>query len=316
MTLEEIFPENLRRLWQEMAEATVPRGWINIEGGGVEQQWNRRLFLWHCANYAGALTIFSQENRNLRILELGCGSGALTQAFARVMPPGWCLVATDYSPRLIEFARVRNSGFTPQDLELEPRLQFACLNAQEIRTSFLLGFDGVMFLEVIEHLPSRSVSDLLTRLERGLKPGGLVVFTTPDRSPFPRPFSGYVYHQIEFRYETLREFLSNPENNPFRNFQIFRLVSPKIIEQAVKGEQRGGYFLNRLFGVVERLSARSAGLRWAKEELTDRFYRLTGRFLAQKSFDSEPYLKDIRLVTEELKEYDRQSFSLIAVLRK
>ena len=36
-----------------------------------------------------------------RVLELGCGSGALTYAFARAMPPGWSIIATDYSEKLL-----------------------------------------------------------------------------------------------------------------------------------------------------------------------------------------------------------------------
>ena len=38
------------------------------------------------------------------VLELGCGSGALSHAFARAMPDGWRLLATDYSDELVAHA--------------------------------------------------------------------------------------------------------------------------------------------------------------------------------------------------------------------
>lgn len=312
----EAFLENLNRLWQEVGKITAPRDFVNFEGGGVEQQWDRRLLLHHCANYAAALTIFSIEKRNWRILELGCGSGTLSQAFARLMPEGWRLVATDYSPRLIEYARASYSsqkGFLPH---LKQRLRFEQLNTKEISLPVLQEFDGVMLLEVIEHLSPRQVTDLLLRLHQGLNPGGMVVISTLDRSPFPRPFSGYVHHQIEYRYETLREFFSYRQNNPFEKFSIFRLVSPKIASKAVRQEARGGYFLNRLLGVWEKMSQRYTAFETIKKKVAGVFYPISISLFSQRGFNPDLYLKEVQLITTKPEERNRHSFSLVAVLRK
>lgn len=296
----------VRKIWAEIPEVAAGRRFVNLEGGGVEQQPDRRLRLHHCANYAAALSILSTAERNINVLELGCGSGALSRAFARTMPSGWKLVATDYSRRLIDYARENHTL---------PNLIFAALDAARITPGLLADIDAVMFLEVIEHLPRCQVAELFSCLYQGLGPGGTVIISTVDRSPFVRPFSGYPHHQTEYRYETLQKFLQDRRINPFEEVTIFRVVSPRIVRAAIRAENRGGYFLNRLAGLVGRL-IRPAQLTRSQERLSVLLSFLYRQIVPRRRFAIDDYLTDMALVTVNAEKYNQSSFSLIAVLRK
>lgn len=301
------FRESLQRIWDEVERMAVARQFLNVEGGSVEQVRDYRLRLHHCANYAAALTILGAEAKPLRILELGCGSGILSAAFARLMPSDWSLLATDYSRRLIDYARSR----FPQ-----ANLRFECISTNELEPDRLKNFDAVMFLEVIEHLTEEEAIALFSRLYSGLAPGGMVVISTVDRSPFKRQFSGYGPHQIEYRYTTLRDFLNDKGKNRFERVDIFRLTSRRIVQEAVRSEVWGGYFINRTVALISRLVQRYPGLIQSTERLANFSFRMYDRFVPRRQFKLNGYIEEIRLITEQPELHDTDSFSLVAVLRK
>ena len=49
----------------------------------------------------------SQVGPGMRVLELGCGAGAITEELARRVEPGGEVVALDIQPEMLEKARVR-----------------------------------------------------------------------------------------------------------------------------------------------------------------------------------------------------------------
>ncbi len=324
--LSERLRENFWRIWQELNQADTPKDYFNLEGGSVEQVRDMRLRFHHCANYAAALTILQERlvpseqkgippqgrnggvegQGNLHILELGCGGGALTFAFARVMPSGWQLLAADYSEQLIDYA---------QKVRRAENLRFQRVEINNLDIGFLNDVDGVMFLEVIEHLPQKVVRNLLCHLYQGLRPGGLVIISTLDRSPFRRGFSGYPPHWIEYRYETLSGFLTDKSNNPFEVLKIFRLGSEKIVRAAVRAEEMGGYFVNRLNGLVKRFAKKYAGFNFCQERLGAVFFRLYSRIPFKMDFGIEGYVNELYFINEGETD-DKSSFSLVAVLRK
>ncbi|MGQ9707813.1 MAG: class I SAM-dependent methyltransferase [bacterium] len=306
VSLTQGFRVNVCKIWQQLMGLQGPGDFANLEGGSVEQHQDLRLRFHHCANYAAALTVLTEERRSLRVLELGCGSGALSFAFARVMPSDWTLIATDYSRHLIEFARQNR---------VQDNLRFRCIDIKNFDEQVLNEVDGVMFLEVIEHLPQVVVRDLLHRLYRGLKSQGVVVISTLDRSPFRRNFSGYYPHRFEYRYETLLSFLSNRKNNPFSDFTILRLLSPKIVRAAVRAEDNGGYLCNRLIGMAKNLSDRHPEVGWYQKRLATFLFRVYGFLPAKRDFDLKGYLDDLQLITNRTADVNN-SFSLVAVLRK
>lgn len=304
---DRVFRQILQRVWDEVERVSSADEFLNVEGGSVEQVRDYRLRLHHCANYATALTILGAEAKPLRILELGCGSGILSAAFARLMPSDWSLLAIDYSRRLIDYARSR----FPQ-----ANLRFECISANELKPEFLKNFDAVMFLEVIEHLTEEEAVALFSCLYAGLAPGGMAVFSTVDRSPFKRQFSGYGPHQIEYRYTTLRDFLNDKGKNPFEQVDIFRLTSRRIVQEAVRSEVWGGYFVNRAVVLINRFIQRHPGLVQSTEKIANFSFRMYDRFVPRKAFKLDGYLNEIKLITEQPELYDADSFSLVAILRK
>ncbi len=99
-----------------------------------------------------------------RLLDLGCGNGALTAALLR---PGWNVTAIDWSPRAIGIAQAAYRGICFIAADVTAPLE-------EIAQS---SFDAVLSAEVIEHV--RDPRGLLANARRALKPGGKLVITTP-----------------------------------------------------------------------------------------------------------------------------------------
>ncbi|MBN2536738.1 class I SAM-dependent methyltransferase [candidate division WOR-3 bacterium] len=301
------YRDRVRQVWTGLRAAEPAADFRNTEGGSVEQHLDRRLQLHHCANYAAVLSLLGETGRDLSLLELGCGSGALSHAFARAMPPGWRLLATDYSDELVEHARARHSL---------PNLSFERLDLLDLGPDRLRDVDVVLFLEVIEHLEQQAAAELLARLHSGMKPGGRVVLTTLDRSPFPRAFSGYAPHVVEYTWRSLSEFLGRPENSPFERFRVCRLVSARIAGDAVRAEQRGGYVANRFQRRVLGLAARSPSFDRFRRGLYSGIYRLYARLPRRDRFDFEGHLATMALATDGFEQLDPVSFGLVAVLEK
>lgn len=106
---------------------------------------------------------------SLRILDVGCGGGLLSEQLARM---GAQVVGVDASRGNIEAAR---SHAAAQDIKVDYRLG----EADDVLSQGEL-FDVVLALEVVEH-----VSDVPTFLKRAaasLAPGGLMFISTIDRT--------------------------------------------------------------------------------------------------------------------------------------
>jgi 2-polyprenyl-3-methyl-5-hydroxy-6-metoxy-1,4-benzoquinol methylase len=313
------FRADVKRIWDEFQRLDKSREFGNLEGGSVEQQRDRRLQLHHCANYAAVLAVLRGSGHDpkspedfghvpsLRLLELGCGSGALTSALARVMPEGWTIEATDYSEPLLAGARSRFEC---------ANLSFRHLDVRSIGPERLAGVDAVLLLEVIEHLPQDEASGLLRRVYDVLPTGGLMVMTTLDRAAFPRAFSGYAPHFHEYTHQSLSRLLQNRRFSPFEACDVFRIVSPRIIGEAVRAEERGGYFVNRLQRLVLNIGRRHAEFSAFRGWLESRLFRLYTVLPEKDGFDFEGYLNTLEFVRSEPELRDRDSFGLVAVLKK
>jgi 2-polyprenyl-3-methyl-5-hydroxy-6-metoxy-1,4-benzoquinol methylase len=313
------FRADVRRIWDEFQRLGRSREFGNIEGGSVEQQRDKRLQLHHCANYAAVLSVLKSLGHDpksgedfghvpsLRLLELGCGSGALTSVLARVMPEGWTIEATDYSEPLLAGARARFEC---------PNLSFRHLDARAIGPERLAGVDAVLLLEVIEHLPQDEASGLLQSVYGALPSGGEMVMTTLDRAAFPRPFSAYAPHFVEYTHRSLSEFLRDPQHSPFEEYDVFRLVSERIVSESVRAEARGGYFVNRLQRRLLGISQRHPRFGAFRSWLESRLFRLYSLLPDTDRFDFEGYLNTLEFIRSEPELHDRDSFGLVAVLKK
>ena len=108
--------------------------------------------------------------RGLRILDIGCGGGLLSEPMARL---GADVVGADAAERNIPVARIHaeQSG-----LEIDYRHTTA-----EALSEAGEQFDVVLNMEVVEHVASPQ--DYLTACQQLLKPGGLHICSTLNRNP-------------------------------------------------------------------------------------------------------------------------------------
>ena len=314
MTDGAAFREDVRRIWDELQRIESSRKFGNLEGGSIEQQRDRRLQLHHCANYAAVLQVLSQTDRTrptgqtgMRLLELGCGSGVLTSALAQVMPDGWTIEATDYSEHLLASAKERFE---------RDGLSFSLLDVRSIRPEHLDGIDAVLLLEVIEHLPADEAEGLLRRVYDALPSGGMMVLTTLDRAAFPRPFSGYAPHHVEYTWSSLDRFLGDRQRSPFEEHRVYRLVSERIVTESVRNEERGGYFVNRLQRLMLELGRRHAEFGALRGWVESRLFHMYSFLPDHNGFDFDGYLATLDFIRSEPEQHERDSFGLVAVLRK
>lgn len=106
-----------------------------------------------------------------RALDVGCGAGLLTEPLARL---GATATGLDAAPENIAAAQAHARG---QQLTIDYR-------ATPVEDMTDTGFDLVTSMEVIEHVadPAAFVAALAAKLA----PGGLLILSTPNRTPLSR----------------------------------------------------------------------------------------------------------------------------------
>ncbi len=106
----------------------------------------------------------------LRILDIGCGGGLLSEPMARL---GATVVGADAAPRNIPVAQIHaeQSGLTI-DYRVTTAEDMAAAGEQ---------FDVVLNMEVVEHVADPLA--YLTACQQLLKPGGLMICSTLNRNP-------------------------------------------------------------------------------------------------------------------------------------
>ncbi len=108
-------------------------------------------------------------NKNLKILDIGCGGGLVAEPFARM---GFDVAAIDASEKNIEVAKIHAEK---SDLKIDYRASSAEELAKEGKK-----FDVVFALEIIEHVAD--VENFVKSCATLAKPNGLVFFATMNRT--------------------------------------------------------------------------------------------------------------------------------------
>ena len=108
-----------------------------------------------------------------RILEVGCGEGAVTERLA-VAYPNAQITAIDITPRVGRLYR------GPTD-----RVRFRQCAVQDIEAQEPGSFDLVMIADVIHHVPLELRKGLLDAIKGCLAPGGSLIFKEWERSHTP-----------------------------------------------------------------------------------------------------------------------------------
>lgn len=123
---------------------------------------------------ATMLSRLPADLNGLRVLDAGCGTGAMTVELARA---GAEVVAADISPKLIDIARGRLPA------ALAPQVSF---HAGDMTDETLGSFDFVVAMDSLIYYRAPDIGSLLTRL--GKRTRGAVVFTVAPRTPFLMTF--------------------------------------------------------------------------------------------------------------------------------
>ena len=122
-------------------------------------------------DYLARIIQWAPEPR--RILEIGCGEGAVTERLAGAYPQAEIL-ATDISERLGRLYQGRSDG-----------VRFVRATAAEIATAEAGAFDLVLFTDVLHHVPKLQRSAILADAARALAPGGTLIVKEWARRPTP-----------------------------------------------------------------------------------------------------------------------------------
>ncbi len=123
------------------------------------------------------------DRKDLTILDIGCGTGAMSQKLAR-----WgSVISADFSPLALSYSRRRS-------------LRRLCVS-DAMRLPFRDGsFDVIVALDILEHLPDDEAA--LREFYRVLKPGGRVIATVPA---YQSLWSGHDVALMHFRRYVARE---------------------------------------------------------------------------------------------------------------
>ena len=152
------------------------------------------------ANYALALKqlrqrLASTNGRAPRILDIACGDGVMTYRMRRA---GMDVVGLDLEQLALLIAR---DQLTKRDAHGTEFVRGSCMALPFPNGSF----DGAVALELIEHLDPALNDTFLSEIRRVLKPGGVVVITTPHKQT---PELRSIYHTQEFSGNELKGLLA------------------------------------------------------------------------------------------------------------
>lgn len=113
--------------------------------------------------------------RNGRVLDLGCGFGLFSLYFAS-LEPGRRITGIDRDVRRIELARASAERLRIDNVDYHAG-DGLDWNSDE-------AFDAIYLLDLLHHLPKRSVQGFLEKLRSRLAPGGVLVLKDVEDRPW------------------------------------------------------------------------------------------------------------------------------------
>ena len=151
-----------------------------------------------------------------RILEVGAGEGKLRELLAERRP---------------------NARYESMDIDPNGRHDYAALDDAPG------GYDCVLALEVVEHLPLEEIAPWLTRLRELLSPGGRLVLSTPNTF-YPPAYLRDATHRTPLCYDELAGLC---DAAGFRVLRIVRIHHDPLPRKLLRRYLFGWLF--RLIGI-------------------------------------------------------------------
>lgn len=176
-----------------------------------------------------------------RVLDFGCGLGHLVEFLCQMDARPSVVEGVDFSAKSVEETVERCKRYSNFG---------GCLLAQDLPSSLEDdSFDVVFLIEVIEHLEDEELAASFNEIRRVLKPGGILVITTPNDENLERkqrmcPDCGAIFHPKQhvksWSVETLTAAMDREgfvrEDCQATNWQI--LSRPKVVSSTQLGLYR------------------------------------------------------------------------------
>ncbi len=180
--------EDAFQQWRDMCFRKLPPGAMSV-GAGLEIS-SPALYLSLMAP-AYALAGKYVEDAPVQILECGCGTGYGTFCLGKVLPQGSSITGTDTVPELVAYANANHA---------RPGVLFRRADATDLSFESE-SIDMVLAVfAIVQDMTRSETKCCLSEIARVLKPGGQLVFTTPNRE-----LSQDLYHE-------------NPDDDPKLRF--------------------------------------------------------------------------------------------------
>ncbi len=109
--------------------------------------------------------------KNLKVLDVGCGAGLLSEGLAQL---GAEVSGLDLADDLIKVARNHAE-------KSHLKIDYYCQDLKEFSLTHLEKFDAIFCLEMLEHVDD--FDQIIEQMSRALKPGGKIFLSTIDRNP-------------------------------------------------------------------------------------------------------------------------------------
>lgn len=201
----------------------------NAEGGDPGHHASPALLIRHAMNYLLAANVAERVTVDGPLLDVGSGVGAFSAWLARRLDRPLHLV--DHDPAVLQLAR-RSFADVATSADVADAPHGAVVTA----------------MEVLEHIPHADQGAFATALIARVRPGGVLVCSTPDERGYLGGWSGYAPHVGTLDAVGLRALLRDTSGLPVDVWRVdgpgFRLGPVQRIAEPI---------VNRLWGGAQAL---------------------------------------------------------------